>query len=113
MNLEDYRVALVIFWVLAIVGGNVGSISSIRAEWHAQHIYHRCIMPSVMSVCFLPTAVGVGLGYAAYHVALRILLAPVTAAVVAGGLVSLTVSIAWARRRGRRIYAGNVRRAGF
>jgi hypothetical protein len=111
MDLDNLSVCSTILFVVSVIGANIGSMSSIKWEWHAQSIYHKCIMPSVMAVCFLPGMAGWGFGFGLHYSISRLLLAPALVGLIFGALSTVLVSFMWARRRGSRIYAENVRRA--
>ena len=99
--------------IASVLGGNIGSMSSIRREWHREDIYSRCIRPNVPLVCMLPPLPSALLGLGVY-IAVRVSdIAPGKWAWVAGCTASFVVAHLWSRARGRRIYGGSVRRAGF
>jgi len=105
------KTASIIIFIVSIIGGNLGSFISIRREWHAQTIYHRCVMPSVFSVCIPPQMVGFSLGVAGNYICTKLLLFPQLVGIACGCLIALFFAFNWARNRGTRIYSQNVRRA--
>jgi hypothetical protein len=95
--------------VVSLMFGNFGSFSSIRAEWHAQTIYHRCVMPNVMKVTAMPQTAGFLAGLGTYWLLARLLLLGVVPGLVVAVGVTAAVAFFWARRRGLRIYTAAVR----
>ena len=113
MSLQDLKVPAAIFFVISIIFGNLGSFSSIQRGWHAQNIYHRCIMPSVFRVCTPGEVLGTILGIAAYYILSILLSFPNVLGIIVGCFVAAPIAYFVTRSRGSRIYAENVRRAGF
>ena len=113
MSWRHFFLSGVATWVAALVGANFGSISSIRRGWHAQTIYHRCIMPNVGKVCLLPQTIGLLTGLGAYLLLTTILRGAWLLPSVAALLVTLTLAFLGARVRGKRIYPESVRKEGI
>lgn len=113
MNVKHLLLSSLATYLASNVGGNAGSISTIHQQWHAQSIYHRCIMPNVGKVCGPPQYVATLLGVAAYVGAERMLNGAWAIPTIAACLVAIPIAFAGARRRGLRIYADAVRRAGI
>ena len=104
-----FTIAAVGVALIGFIAGNVGSFSSIRAAWHAQHIYHRCVMPSIHAVCLPPQAAGAVLGVGIVWV-FELLQWSLWIGAAAAGVACAAIAFTWARRRGMRIYSANVRR---
>jgi hypothetical protein len=103
----------VVIYVVAISSSNVGSMSTIRRGWHAQTIYHRCVMPNVGKVCVVPQSVGWVAGTLVYLGAEYLMGGAWLLPSVAGSLVGCALAFLGARRRGLRIYPEAVRREGI
>lgn len=99
----------------------MGSLSSVRGEWHREDIYSRCIRPYVSKVIALPATLGWICALLVFFILFFRSSIPIIpqielnesqsllVAIIAGMLVSFV----GARRRGARIYSANVRRAGY
>lgn len=109
-NLHSPVTAGLILFGVTVIFANLGSFRSIRPEWHAQTIYHRCVMPAVMRVCAPPELVGTLAGLGLFYALTRFVLAPAFVGVVAGAVVAATCAFFGAWHRGSRVYAANVER---